>query len=151
MRGSRLSSGCAVHQSAGLCLTLAALACVIVLAGCGGNTGGRLAVSGRVNFKGAPLANGVIELVSQDGSQQSGATITKGDFSVPANKGLPPGKYIVRISAAEESGAAPAGPPGPEGMTQKTKNLIPAEYNVNSTKTVEVVSGKRNHFEFDLK
>jgi hypothetical protein len=151
MRCIRLSSRCAVDLSASLRFTLVALACGICLAGCGGDTGGRLAMTGRVSFQGTPLANGVIELVSADGAQQTGATITKGDFSVPANKGLPPGKYTVRITATQESIAAPTGPPGPEGMTQKAKDLIPAEYNVKSTLTAEVSSGKRNHFVFDLK
>jgi hypothetical protein len=132
-------------------LTLVAVTLVLAWAGCGQNTGGRLAISGRVTFRGAPLEKGVIEFISADGRHQSGGTVATGIYSVPAAKGLPPGKYTVRISAVQESGPAPTGPPGPESMSQPAQDLIPPEYNVQSRLTAEVTAGGRNHFEFDLK
>ena len=78
-------------------------------------------------------------------------TTADGKYSVPADKGLPPGKYTVRISAAEDAGAAPTGPPGPESMTQQAKALIPPQYNVETTLSAEVTEGGSNVFDFDLK
>jgi len=123
----------------------------IFTSGCGQGAGGRLGVSGTVRFQGAPLQTGTIEFASADAKQLSGSTITDGKYSVPADKGLTPGKYTVRISAAQDAGAAPTGPPGPESMTQQAKALIPPQYNVDSTLTAEVTEGGSNVFDFDLK
>lgn len=123
----------------------------VVLSGCGQDTGGRLAISGTVRFQGVPLKSGTIEFASADAKQLSGSTITDGKYSVPAAQGLPPGKYTVRISATQDEGAAPTGPPGPESMTQQAKSLIPPQYNVDSKLTAEVTQGGNNVFDFDLK
>jgi hypothetical protein len=122
----------------------------LVAAGCSPDTGGRSGVFGKVQFQGSPVANGTIEFVSADGSQRSGSTITAGTYAVPAPKGLLPGTYVVRINAAEETGPAPTGPPGPESMTQTAKNRIPPQYNVDTTLSAEVTEGGRNEFDFDL-
>ena len=129
----------------------AILLLAVLVSGCGKGTGGRLEISGTVRFQGAPLKAGTIEFASADAKQLTGSTVTDGKYSVPADKGLPPGKYTVRISAAEDAGAAPTGPPGPESMTQQAKALIPPQYNVDSTLTAEVTEGGSNVFDFDLK
>jgi hypothetical protein len=135
-----------------LCCRAAILLLVsVVCAGCGQDSGGRLEISGKVQFQGSSLASGTIEFVSADGAQRSGATIDGGTYSIPAPKGLQPGKYIVRINSAQETGPAPTGPPGPESMTQVAQNLIPPQYNVNSTLTAEVTESGDNEFDFDLK
>jgi hypothetical protein len=117
--------------------------------GCRRDTGGRVAVSGSVTFRGTPLSTGTIELVSKDGAQQSGATIADGKYSIPAAKGLRPGQYLVRISSFEEQGPAPEGPPGPESMKPTARNLLPPEYNTQSKLTAEVGEGRP--LDFDLK
>lgn len=131
------------------CSTILLLA--IFVNGCGQDTGGRFEVSGTVRFQGAPLQSGTIQFASDDAKQLTGSMITDGRYSIPADKGLLPGKYTVRISASQEEGAAPAGPPGPEAETHKAKDLIPPEYNVNSTLSAEVSQGGSNEFDFDLK
>lgn len=142
-------------RSEKVCVALGCTQVVLFLAvltsGCGQNTGGRLGVSGTVRFQGAPLQSGTIEFASADAKQLTGSTITDGKYSVPAAQGLPPGKYTVRISATQDEGAAPTGPPGPESMTQQAKSLIPPQYNVDSTLTAEVTQGGNNVFDFDLK
>jgi len=132
------------------CRTVIVLALGLVAAGCGPDTGGRSGISGKVHFQGSPVPNGTIEFVSADGSQRSGSTITGGTYAIPAPKGLLPGKYVVRINAAEETGPTPTGPPGPESMTQMAQNRIPPQYNVDSTLSAEVTEGGRNEFDFDL-
>ena len=125
---------------------LTALA-IISLAGCGGDTAGRLTVSGTVLFKGEPLDQGSIEFIPHPGVKtQSGAMITNGHFSIPADKGLEPGMYTVKISSIE----APAPTDQPGGLPGKDpKERIPAKYNVKSTLTQEVKKGD-NKFEFKL-
>ncbi len=119
--------------------------------GCGPDTGGRVAVSGHVTLRGTPLKQGTIEFAAKNGSSQSGGAITEGKYSLSAVQGLPPGQYIVRISSVEGGSAAPVGPPGPESMNQKGRELIPSEYNAGSKLTAEVTPSGRNEFDFELK
>lgn len=130
---------------------LVAIGAAGFLFGCGPDTGGRVAVSGKVTFRGTPLKTGAIELVSGDGVNQSGAPITDGRYSIPALQGLRPGQYLVRISSAEEQGPVPAGPPGPESMTRQRRELIPSEYNTKTTLTATVPRGGTKKLDFDLK
>lgn len=120
------------------------------LAGCGADTGGKAGVSGTITLKGAPLESGTIQFVSEDGSQMSGATITAGKYEVPAEKGLLPGTYIVRVSSVQESGAAEEAPGDSMAAEAKNKELIPAEFNVESKVTAEIKEGTANTFDLDI-
>ncbi len=121
---------------------------VLLFTGCGGSSNGRYALSGSVNFQGAPLDSGAIEFVAPDASQQTGGTIQDGSYSIPAANGLPPGKYKVKITSVES--AEVAGPPGPESMKPTGKDKIPAAYNSATTQEVEVTAGGANAFDFDI-
>lgn len=83
------------------------IVCLIImvsfcLAGCGApDPLQRQQVSGEVSLKGTPIAEGTIEFSPVGEGTASGAMIEAGKFTIPANKGLPPGDYIVRISAYE--------------------------------------------------
>jgi hypothetical protein len=134
-------------QKAVLLVSLSSL--FIFAAGCGGGDG-REGFSGTVTFEGQPL-NGSIEFVSQDGQQQSGGVVTNGQYSVPAEQGLPPGNYTVRIySSGVGPEVDPTQPPGPESMEPPPEDPIPAEFNTESTLTAEITSGGENVFNFDI-
>jgi hypothetical protein len=120
------------------------------LSGCGADTGGRVGVSGTVTFQGVPLESGTIQFAATDGSQMSGATISAGKYEVPAMQGLLPGKYMVRVSAVKEA-AAEVGAPGDSTIADaKNQELIPAEFNVNSTITTEITSQAVNTFDLAI-
>lgn len=131
-------------------LSLTTLIGFLALTGCGGSDG-RVAVSGTVKFQGKPLDRGTIQFHPTDLSgkaQFSGADIVDGQYSVPANKGLVPGKYKVMISSPdaiekEESAPGESGPPA--------KDRIPRKYNADSQEYVEVKSTGENKFDFDIK
>ena len=55
----------------------------------------------------------------------------------------------MKISSIEEVGGGAPAAPGPESTTQVGKELIPAEFNINSTKTVEVKTSG-NSFDFAI-
>ena len=78
---------------------LLAGALTVALSGCGG---GGLTVSGTVTHGGQPLAAGAIAFEPEPGSGTTGAgvvlPVTDGKFSAPADRRLPPGKYVVRVS-----------------------------------------------------
>lgn len=124
----------------------------IVLAGCGSdNPLNRQAVSGSVTLDAAPLDRGTIEFVPQQaGGVGSGTVIADGSYSIKADKGLPPGKYLVRLYSAEA--AQPTGEPQPPGPSNVVpgKERIPPQYNVKSDQVVEVVAGADNRFDFNI-
>jgi len=126
----------------------------VVLSGGCGPSDPRLAISGSVQFAGQPLAAGTIEFAPVGSGGQAGASINDGRFDIPAARGLPPGDYLVRITAAPVSlpTAMPPGPPGPESMKKPAAaaDEIPAKYNSETELTVTVAKKSDNEFEFLL-
>ena len=109
--------------------------------GGGGDTLGRLPVSGTVTYKGQPLAQGSIEFFPAQGVKtQGGAVIHNGKYSIPAEKGLAPGTYGIKISSTEggSSGSTDEMP----GDPKPTKELVPEKFNAKSTLKREISKGK---------
>jgi hypothetical protein len=132
-------------------LRLALLAASLVLAGCGPHTD-RQPVKGKITLDGAPIDGGVIRFSSIGEMKiSSGAAVNGGLYSIPAEKGLPPGTYRIAISAPDMSGKMISArtPDGkPAGMAPAER--VPDEYNSDSKRTVEVVAAGDNHFDFDI-
>lgn len=131
-----------------------ALALIIVVAsGCSDdNPLGRRAIQGNVTFRGQPLKHGSIQFspVDLQHGVGSGAVVTDGSFQIPEAQGLPPGKYQVIISAGEATSAGPSDePPGASGKL--AVELIPAEWNVDPTHSVEIKSDVDTQVNFDIK
>jgi hypothetical protein len=134
-------------------LLFAAMSVAIVgLAGCGDNPLGRRALSGSVTLDGSPLESGNIEFAPLDAaSVSSGANIQQGRFDVPELQGVPPGKYRVRIFAAQAAGA----PRTPEEAAIPTghrpgESLVAARFNTASELVAEVTESGRNEFNFEV-
>lgn len=125
----------------------------VVLLGCGVSGDGlnRQAVSGTITMEGSPLAAGTIQFLPDGGDPAKaiggGAPITGGAYEIAADSGLPPGKYIVTISAP--AGGADAGG-GPGSGAALPKETIPEKYNTASTLKAEVKAGASNTFDFQL-
>ncbi|MDC0262132.1 carboxypeptidase-like regulatory domain-containing protein [Planctomycetaceae bacterium] len=118
------------------------------LAGCGASDPlQRQQVSGEVSLKGTPIAEGTIEFSPVGEGTASGAMIEAGKFTIPANKGLPPGEYIVRISASN-SDAEQVEMPGESNKI--AEELIPPEYNVESDVKFTVSLEGENIFTLDI-
>jgi hypothetical protein len=121
---------------------LAALA-----AGCSQGDG-RQEVSGEVTFQSKRVDQGSVEFIPLGGgASHSGAPIVDGRYNIPANKGLLPGKYAVKISWPERHGKLEElpGAPGPV-----PKDRLPPQYNIKTTLTREVKEGV-NVIDFHLK
>jgi hypothetical protein len=121
------------------------------LVGCGGSDGPpRYEVSGHVTLGGKPLPKGTIQFVPQGPPEiPGGATIENGDYTIAADRGLPEGEYLVRISSASETAAPVEEAPG-DSSGVVAKELVPPEFNVNSDKKVQVGPDKPNEFNFDI-
>ena len=129
------------------------LVIVMAVTGCGRNPLGRLAISGKVTLNGQPLEQGNIafEPTNRQTGVASGTNIVDGSYSIPTEKGLPPGKYIVRIYSAVRPKTGPSGDaPGGSGDIGPAVQIIPPEYNTRSEKSVEVTSKDDNEFNFDV-
>jgi hypothetical protein len=105
-----------------------------------------LPISGKVTLNGAPLDGGSILFTSLGATRlASGAMIQKGEYHIPQDKGLLPGEYHLEISAPDT-----AAPPVMIGGSPTAPERIPAEFNVDSQKTVLVRADGDNHFEFEI-
>ncbi len=131
-------------------LSLPVLA-IFLFGGCGRNPAGRLAVSGKVQFDGMPLEKGTIDFRPVAGSNgiSSGAAILDGAYHIATARGLPPGKYEVRIFSSEEDMSPPA-EGVPPGAMRPAIERIPPEFNARTTQVVEVAPAGRNQFDFDV-
>lgn len=122
--------------------------------GCGPDTGGRVAVKGKVLLKGTPVKDGIIKFIpaTPDGAlSEGGSQILNGEYSMPAEFGLMPGKYKVFLSAGD--GRTPANtdePPGPTGANIISKELFPPEYNTKTRQEVTVTKSGPNEFNYDV-
>jgi hypothetical protein len=113
-------------------------------------SGGR---GGAVSFDGAPVDNGRITFVPSVASSKIGpvsADIVGGKYTLPAGKGPVPGSYRVEIVWNKKTGKQ-VNTPGDAGvMMDETLQVIPAQFNTNSTLSAEIKSGT-NAVNFDLK
>jgi hypothetical protein len=113
----------------------------------------RVEVTGLVTLKGTPVKSGTISFEPLDGQKsRATATVSNGDFNIPKESGLSPGKYLVRVSAGDGKTAVnpvnPDSPPGPGGGTNIiSKELVPSDWNVKSKQERTVTSGAPNRFD----
>jgi hypothetical protein len=132
-----------------ICATIFFAACI----GCGPHSD-RLAVTGEVKLNGTPLDKGAIRFTSittTNGKMYaSGAVIKNGEFSIPQEKGLPPGSYRVEINSPDTKAPlvsvrlAPGQPLSPPTAPDR----IPPDFNTESNHTVDVRTSEKNHFAF---
>ncbi|MDO4582918.1 MAG: hypothetical protein Q4D62_02335 [Planctomycetia bacterium] len=117
---------------------------LLCLVGCGGGESGTR-VSGTVQWKNEPIAKGRIEFVPVDGKTASaGAVIQDGQYSVT----MPPGEKVVRLFAYEDVRERTINlGNGQTSTVVDTKQILPPEENVNSTRRV-TVSGKKQTLDF---
>jgi hypothetical protein len=132
-------------------------AAILLLPACVGcNRGNDLdlqEVSGSASFNARPLDNGTVSFSPLDPKGLAGGSvIADGKYLIPRQKGLPPGKYTVRISSADrKSGDSRATPRAPGESPPPLKELLPERYNFKSELSVEVKSGGANTFNFELR
>ena len=102
----------------------------------------------------APLDNGRISFRPHGSSSGigSGAVIQDGHYEMPEQQGLPPGKYLVRISAPQED-ATPLPADLPPGTPAARVGIerIPARFNQQSDVVVEISANGSNEFDFDIR
>lgn len=133
--------------AAGLSMTLAA-----TLAGCGeGEVDGRVEVSGVVTLDGQQLDEGHITLRPLGSGPSVSGPVKGGEFHLPPSEGPAAGPYVVEIDAVRPTGRMIESPDLYNGeLVEETSNIIPLQYNRQSTLRVEVVAEGENRFDFPV-
>jgi hypothetical protein len=129
------------------------MAAIALAGGCSEDALGRHAVSGAVQFDGAPLPAGNISFQPTEGQPTyGGATITAGKYTVPREQGLVTGKYQVSInSPVPGTGGKPAPDAMPGDPPALSTELIPPNWNVASEQYIEIKKEGPFTFDFDIK
>lgn len=128
--------------------TLILGACVVFsLAGCGGggDTSNLGKVSGTVTLNGEPLEGATLEFVPEHGGRPSiGLTDDDGNYTMLFRADTPGaliGAHLVRITSQRSQ----SGGEGGEPLVQARPELVPQEYNDQSTLKVMVKEGRNTH------
>lgn len=132
--------------------------CPILFGGCSGpkNPDGRENVSGTITLNGEPLTAmaGIVFSPLEEGSRDGGqGQITAGKYALTGADGVKPGKYIVRITASIDFDKK-TGKPADNTIqfgSEVPVDVVPPEFNRDSTIEFEVVKGKNNVFNYDIK
>jgi hypothetical protein len=138
-----------------LCYGIIGLSVSICVMGCGERPS-RLAVEGAVDFDGQPIAVGQINFIPEPGTAgpTAGSAIDAGEYSVPAEQGLKPGKYRVEISARRATAGKTQtfnAVTGGMDAANTFESYIPPKYNAKSELTADVKVEGPNRFDFHLK
>jgi hypothetical protein len=129
---------------------------LLLLVGCSDPYAGRMEVTGSVRLKNRPIKDGTISFEPLDGqATRATAMLSAGEFSIPRQNGLLPGKYLIRVSAGDGKTAvnpvSPDEPPGPGGGSNIiSKELVPATWNVNSKEERTITKDGPNRFEIEI-
>ncbi len=130
----------------------AALLCCLCFVGCGRTD--RSAVSGIVTLDGKPLSTGVINFFPTEGTKgpSAGGIIVDGRYEVGGEKGVMVGTNRVTISSQQKTGRKVSrfGRPGSsEGLVDEMADVVPQQYNAQSTLVQNIQAGK-NELNFEL-
>ena len=120
------------------------------------NPGGRENVDGMITLNGVPLSGraGIVFSPKTPGSDGGGqGQIQAGKYFLTGADGVKPGKYIVRITASVDFDIKTGKPADNtiEFGREIPVDVIPSDFNTTSTIEFEVVAGKKNTFNYDIK
>lgn len=126
--------------------TMAGLAALATVFGCGPGGGTPASLSGQVTYDGEPVAEGNIRLMplGETGGAGGASKITGGSYQIPADEGMVAGEYRVVITANRSTGKMVPGADG-EGEVEETVPYIPHKYGRDSELTLTVSAGENSH------
>jgi len=143
-----------------------AICCAVVLllfAGCGGASyegDPRAEVTGTVTLDGNPLPSGIITFVPVAEGRRANGLITDGTYTITEEMGPNLGKYKVQILGYAKGGSSGEGAEPEDRGDQLAGNeeedeeggevdlgpqILPANYNTNTTLEVEITADKKPH------
>ena len=145
-------------------LLICGLCTLLCLSGCNKkpkNPEGRLDVSGTITLNGGTFESVgsptiIFDPIGNSSTGVSSTTIDSvtGKYLCTVQNALPPGKYRGKFIAQalyDKRTNKPIAPDFEEDGQSYAVSLIPPEFNANSTIEFEVVDGKKNVFDYDIK
>jgi hypothetical protein len=132
-------------------MSVAILLATLVLSGCsdGGDEPERVVVSGKVTWQKNEVKDGIIRFICDSGPSAQGP-IRDGSYLIDYKGGVPVGNCRVEVEGFEEqdikdSGSTLIAMPKKVGI-----QIIPQQFNRESTLRVEIAAGKINEHDFHL-
>ncbi len=139
----------------GLLQLAAVVACGLMVTGCGRpGTPPRqtVPVSGTVTLMKAPVPFATIEFASKAGRDVQSAEVIDGKFQFPAEHGLPPGEYHVRILPYEaEIEAFQKFPADKQRAIVAARKSLPKGYTRDGALAATISNSPPNELTFDLR
>jgi hypothetical protein len=130
---------------------------LVAALGCGQEPYQVAPVSGRVTLNGKPLPNAFVHFGPVGTQERNPGPTAQGKTDAE-------GRYTLRLDISDRAGAvvgqsrvyittavAAAQGPQPDAGGKRTKEVVPARYNQETTLTVEVRPGGTDQADFDLK
>ncbi|MCA9018104.1 MAG: hypothetical protein KDA77_22470 [Planctomycetaceae bacterium] len=134
-----------------LCLLTFSLLNTVLLSGCGsGNSVHGLEIKGTVRLDGAPLPTGAITFIPMAQGTSIGATISEGRYLIDSSNGALAGEYKVEIDSSQPTGKKVQSSVG-ESLEDEFMNVIPEQYNRNSSLKVMLTTDGDQIHDFELK
>jgi len=123
---------------------------LVSMSGCSQNTNRPALgmVSGKITLNGTPLKEATVEFQPAEGRPSIGVTDDQGAYRLSytdTEKGAVIGQHSVRITTIRPQSGGEGGQP----LVEARPEIVPANYNDNSTLTAEVKAGE-NVFDFPL-
>jgi hypothetical protein len=107
-------------------------------------------VTGTVTLDGQPVSRGTIVFVPvAEKMIKVGAAVEEGKYDIPAKYGAYPGEYKVEVVCLRPTGRKVPLDDPPGAMGDEVANVVPPEFNKNTTLTATVAAGE-NQFDFQL-
>lgn len=132
-----------------LCLFIAA-GCLLA-GGCSSTGVKRASVMGNVTVNGEPVVDGAISFFPADGNgPTAGGTITNGRYKIATRYGATVGANRVVLTGMKKTGKSVPDSARPGAMREELVQIVPAEWNTNSTQIRELTAGS-NELDFDIK
>ena len=126
------------------------LAVLSMAAGCGGGSGDKATVPGRVSFEGAPVDEGEILLVPKSSTGRvSTGQIRDGKYLIPEKFGPLAGEYVVQLKGYRPVPVKKKNPYAGDSQSA-SKQYLPPKYNADSTLTLEIEGGGAVEKDFEL-
>lgn len=105
-------------------------------------------MQGEVKLDGEPVNDGSISFYSTTGDERIASSIEGGKYKISISDRFPPGTYRVEVSWLKPTGRKIASRE-PGIMSDEKQEVIPAQYNSQSTLTKEIKAGD-NQYDFLL-
>jgi len=105
-----------------------------------------------VTIAGDPIKAGSITFFPlENQGTQGGIAIANGEYKIPRQGGLKPGKYRVEITAGDGKTPTNEEAGGPGGSTNIVSvDLVPDDWSAKSKHEVVVKAGEKNTFDFAI-